>query len=208
MTAVAVLWLLYLGGPSPYRRYSLDYVDEEEAAQDARAGLWKGEFVPPWEWRRGQRLQAATVPENATGCSIKGNISSSGARRCWCGRSHQDQPAEGRAVVLYRGRGDCGGMAKVKAVTSEIDVYRYGKLLIDQRCDAAAKPGYPERVGRQPFMMRRNGACAQRSQDHPQPEERVIEPAQLDDRVRPSPRFPPGKGRGSCSWAGVASPRR
>ncbi len=26
--------------------------------------------------------------------------------------------------------------------------------------------------------------------------------------VRPSPRPPPGKGRGSCSWAGVANPRR
>ncbi len=44
--------------------------------------------------------------------------------------------------------------------------------------------------------------------DHPQPEKRVIEPAQLDDRVRPSPRPPPGKGRESCSWAEVASPRR
>ena len=63
-----------------YRRYSLDYVDEEATAQDARAGLWRGEFVPPWEWRRGKRLQAATVPESTTGCAIKGNISSSGER--------------------------------------------------------------------------------------------------------------------------------
>ena len=73
---------------------------------------------------------------------------------------------------------------------------------------ASAAPEHPERVSRQPFMMRQNGACARRSLDHPQPEERVIEPAQLDDRFRPSPRFPPGKGRGSCSWTGVASPRR
>jgi len=34
------------------RRYANDYVDEEEEARTARRGLWKGEFVPPWEWRR------------------------------------------------------------------------------------------------------------------------------------------------------------
>ena len=34
-----------------YRRYSMDYVDEEEAARDARVGIWRGEFVEPWEWR-------------------------------------------------------------------------------------------------------------------------------------------------------------
>ena len=31
-------------------------------------------------WRRGKRLQAATAPKNADGCTIKGNISSSGER--------------------------------------------------------------------------------------------------------------------------------
>jgi len=39
-----------------YRRYSLDYVDEEADAQAARRGLWAGEFVKPWEWRREKRL--------------------------------------------------------------------------------------------------------------------------------------------------------
>jgi len=34
-----------------YRRYSMDYVDDENAAKVARKGLWRGEFVPPWEWR-------------------------------------------------------------------------------------------------------------------------------------------------------------
>ena len=38
-----------------YRKYSMDYVDEESAAQKAGAGIWRGEFVPPWEWRRGRR---------------------------------------------------------------------------------------------------------------------------------------------------------
>ena len=40
----------------PYRRHPLDYVDEEADAQAARRGLWAGEFVKPWEWRRGKRL--------------------------------------------------------------------------------------------------------------------------------------------------------
>ncbi len=38
------------------RRYSLDYVDEEADAQAARRGIWAGEFVRPWEWRRGKWL--------------------------------------------------------------------------------------------------------------------------------------------------------
>ena len=35
-----------------YRQYSKDHVDDEAAARDARVGMWRGEFVPPWEWRR------------------------------------------------------------------------------------------------------------------------------------------------------------
>lgn len=38
-----------------YLRYSMDYVDEEATARQAQAGIWRGEFVPPWEWRRGKR---------------------------------------------------------------------------------------------------------------------------------------------------------
>ena len=73
-------WMVANGWAMAYRKYSLDYVDEETAAQDARVGLWRGEFVPPWDWRKGERLQATTAPENTTGCLIKGNVSSSGER--------------------------------------------------------------------------------------------------------------------------------
>lgn len=71
-------WLVGNGWALAYRRYSLDYVAQERAAQAARIGVWRGEFVPPWEWRRGKRLQVATAPNSADGCAIKGNISSSG----------------------------------------------------------------------------------------------------------------------------------
>lgn len=73
-------WMVANGWALAYRKYSLDYVAEEAIAQAAHAGLWRGEFVPPWSWRRGERLLAATELDSATGCTIKGNISSSGER--------------------------------------------------------------------------------------------------------------------------------
>jgi len=38
-----------------YRRYSLDYVGMEEDARINKVGMWQGEFVAPWEWRKGKR---------------------------------------------------------------------------------------------------------------------------------------------------------
>ncbi len=38
------------------RQYSMDYVSAEKAAKSLSEGLWKGQFVPPWDWRRGKRL--------------------------------------------------------------------------------------------------------------------------------------------------------
>ena len=47
-----------------YRRYSIDYVDEEESARATGNGLWAGEFVAPSEWRRGKRLSAVASERN------------------------------------------------------------------------------------------------------------------------------------------------
>ncbi len=52
-------WMVATGLALAYRRYSLDYVDEEAGAQAARRGIWASEFVKPWEWRRGKRLDSA-----------------------------------------------------------------------------------------------------------------------------------------------------
>ena len=49
-------WMVSEGLALAYRRYSRDYVDQEAEAQAARRGIWAGEFVKPWEWRRGKRL--------------------------------------------------------------------------------------------------------------------------------------------------------
>ena len=81
-------WMVERGFALAYRRYSRAYVDEEAAAKRARRGLWRGDFVAPWDWRRGERLKGATVErvQDAGGsgssgnCRIKGNVSRSGER--------------------------------------------------------------------------------------------------------------------------------
>lgn len=49
-------WLVRHGYALAYRRYSTKYIPEEDQAKAAPAGIWAGEFVPPWDWRRGKRL--------------------------------------------------------------------------------------------------------------------------------------------------------
>jgi endonuclease YncB( thermonuclease family) len=62
-----------------FRRYSPDYLAEEAAARAAGAGLWRGEFVAPWEFRaRSWRTAGAGAPDPA--CPIKGNINRAGIR--------------------------------------------------------------------------------------------------------------------------------
>lgn len=67
-----------------YRRYSNDYVDEENEARAARRGVWAGEFTPPDEWRRDSRDERAqptqAPPQRRDGCFIKGNINGDGER--------------------------------------------------------------------------------------------------------------------------------
>lgn len=48
-------WMVRNGWALAYRRYSQDYVDEEDEARERRAGVWAGTFDPPWEWRKRRR---------------------------------------------------------------------------------------------------------------------------------------------------------
>ena len=76
-------WMVRQGWALAYRRYSRAYVADESAARDARRGMWRGDFVKPWDWRRGERLAGARVPsKKASGesCRIKGNIGRNGSR--------------------------------------------------------------------------------------------------------------------------------
>lgn len=38
-----------------YRKYSSDYVAEEEEARQGKRGMWAGSFEMPWEWRARKR---------------------------------------------------------------------------------------------------------------------------------------------------------
>ena len=49
-------WLVRQGHALAYRKYSTTYVPEEDQAKTAQAGIWAGEFIKPWDWRRGARL--------------------------------------------------------------------------------------------------------------------------------------------------------
>lgn len=49
-------WMVEQGHALAYREFSDKYIPAEEEAREAKRGLWVGEFVPPWEWRRGKRL--------------------------------------------------------------------------------------------------------------------------------------------------------
>ena len=71
-------WMVSRGLALAYQRYSRDYVGEEASAYDAGLGMWRGNFVPPWDWQRGERLAGSRhAPKSAVGsvCRIKGDIS-------------------------------------------------------------------------------------------------------------------------------------
>jgi len=50
-----------------YRKYSTAYVAEEADAKAQKIGLWRGQFVAPWDWRRGKR---PTTEVQKTCCKI------------------------------------------------------------------------------------------------------------------------------------------
>ena len=111
------------------RKYSARYVPDEDAARDEGCGLWSGEFVEPWRWRKerrgagsraGQRPHPARNPDSS--CLIKGNISDRGRIYHVPGGYHHERTrideAPWRALVLQQGRGPRGRMRARKAMTA------------------------------------------------------------------------------------------
>jgi endonuclease YncB( thermonuclease family) len=45
-------WMVANGWAVAYRRYSLDYVADEDTARRNRINIWSGAFDMPWNWRR------------------------------------------------------------------------------------------------------------------------------------------------------------
>jgi endonuclease YncB( thermonuclease family) len=48
-------WMVREGWALAFRRYSQRYVGDEDVAREAGRGIWATRFVPPWDWRRGER---------------------------------------------------------------------------------------------------------------------------------------------------------
>lgn len=45
-------WMVRTGWAVAYRRYSKDYVTDEESASSAGIGIWAGQFETPADWRK------------------------------------------------------------------------------------------------------------------------------------------------------------
>ena len=65
-------WLVLNGYAVAYRSYSTAYVPAELKARKAKAGVWAGDFVAPWDWRQGLRLPG----EKPTKAMISGKFAS------------------------------------------------------------------------------------------------------------------------------------
>lgn len=90
-------WMVKSGWALSYVQYSHAYDADEKEAREAKAGLWAGAFIAPWDWRiRNKKttiLGAVKPPETALAillasasgpaapsptCTIKGNVNRSG----------------------------------------------------------------------------------------------------------------------------------
>ncbi len=52
-------WMVANGWAVAYYLFSYEYSRAEHRAKSARRGIWASEFIKPWEWRRGKRLDSA-----------------------------------------------------------------------------------------------------------------------------------------------------
>ena len=100
-------WLVSEGHALAYRRYSLKYVDQEEAARAARRGIWAGDFVAPWDWRRGERLEV-TSPAGGLDALALYDDNGNGRITCKEARGHGIAPV-GRDHPAYRYMDDRDG---------------------------------------------------------------------------------------------------
>jgi endonuclease YncB( thermonuclease family) len=62
-------WMVRSGWAMAFVKYSDRYIGQEATAHDAKAGIWAGAFIAPWNWRSRSKhtiiLGAVSVPANA-----------------------------------------------------------------------------------------------------------------------------------------------
>ena len=135
-------WLVANGWALSYTRVSHDYDADEKAAREAKAGMWQGAFIAPWDWRARNKkttiLGAAKAPENAStillasasgpvapspDCTIKGNVNT--VRRMHLSYADQplvcadpDEDQQGHALVLLGRRGRSRRLPRDQAIAA------------------------------------------------------------------------------------------
>jgi len=62
-----------------FRKFSDTYSEEESVAKQSGAGIWQGDFEPPWKFRS-KRWQVAAQESQYPDCPIKGNINRKGVK--------------------------------------------------------------------------------------------------------------------------------
>jgi hypothetical protein len=77
--------MVFDGWALAYRKFSNDYVDQENRAKAERKGAWRGKFHSSMAvWRQGARFPSESkgqpLVQSPAGCTIKGNISRKGER--------------------------------------------------------------------------------------------------------------------------------
>jgi endonuclease YncB( thermonuclease family) len=75
-------YLVRNGFALDYVKYSYGkYAKEETNAKQEKAGIWRGVFIPPWEWRAERRTRGEMMGSiHDPACKIKGNICRTGIR--------------------------------------------------------------------------------------------------------------------------------
>lgn len=72
--------LVAAGWAVAYRRYSVRYVRDEDAARAARRGIWETGFEQPARYRQGRRAAAPAQVAPDRRCLVKGNVGAGGDR--------------------------------------------------------------------------------------------------------------------------------
>jgi len=91
-------WMVRSGWALSFVRYSHDYDRDEAVAREAKAGLWAGAFIAPWDWRHRNEqtvvLGAFSVPVDAQKVLL-GAVSAAEA------------PSPDCTIKASAGRGEC-----------------------------------------------------------------------------------------------------
>ena len=64
-------WLVSQGWALAERQASPDYAAEQAGAVTAGSGIWGSDFVPPWNWRQGERLARNTSESGCGACTLR-----------------------------------------------------------------------------------------------------------------------------------------